>query len=131
MSQWSKALLHCIRFSLDLLSSLSSSGFGIYISFLFLRFSVSNLFCRFLSRASMQYECPYGVGMCVLFPFLGQDFKASSFSLSSILFKVKGSALRNHWSCLFPYPELRLRMYVNHQVSCTFDFESELFLLSI
>ena len=51
------------------------------------------------------------------FPILGQDFKASSFSLSSVLLKVKGSTLRNHWGCLFAYPEFRLRKCVNHQIS--------------
>ena len=31
--------------------------------------------------------------------------------------KVKGSTLGDHWGYLFAYPELRLRMYVNHQTS--------------
>ena len=55
--------------------------------------------------------------MCVLVPILGQDFKASSFSFSSVLLTVKGSTLGDHWGYLFAHPELRLRMYVNHQTS--------------
>ena len=67
---------------------------------------------------SMNFLMPFQEWEFVsLFPILGQNFKASSFSLSSVLLRVKGSTLRNHWGCLFAYPEFRLSKQVNHQIS--------------